>query len=227
MISLNIQMTIRKRGARRSPHTLSCAVSKLADYSSAFCSWHNSGEKLRNTFARFALPMVWDYCEVNPLADTTGGFMASVEWIAASTSTLTPVRPAPPHQSSHGSRRWSRHPVRSTSCALIPPTTTLFLLDLMDFFHVWLRRMLYGISPETDAVFAETLGPKWDREKNDGELVDQPSRFDSDAKMSRTTYEDGMFAPSGTAWKHSRMTGGSSWSSPNSNPRRGRRWYQH
>ena len=53
-----------------------CAVSKFADYSSAICSWHNSGEKLRNTFARFALPMVWDYCEVNPLSDTTGGFAA-------------------------------------------------------------------------------------------------------------------------------------------------------
>ena len=37
--------------------------------------------------------------------------------------------------------------------------------DLMDFFHIWLRRILLGLSPETDAVFADTLGPKWNRDK--------------------------------------------------------------
>ena len=65
--------------------------------------------------------------------------------------------------------------------------------DLMDFFHVWLRRALHGLSPETDAAFADPLGPKWDQEKNDGELVDQPGRFDSDVTASRTAYEEGMF----------------------------------
>src|SRR5947208_11044014 len=29
---------------------LALALDRLADYSSAVCSWHNSGEKLRNTF---------------------------------------------------------------------------------------------------------------------------------------------------------------------------------
>ena len=56
---------------------LACAVSKLADYGSTICSWHNGRETLGHTFARFALPMVWDYCEVNPLAETTGGFPAA------------------------------------------------------------------------------------------------------------------------------------------------------
>ena len=64
--------------------------------------------------------------------------------------------------------------------------------DLMDFFHVWLRRTLHGLSPEIDAVFSEPLGPKWDRDTSDGELVDQPSRFDGDGAESRKVYEDGM-----------------------------------
>ena len=46
--------------------------------------------------------------------------------------------------------------------------------DLMDFFHVWLRRALHGLSPEIDAAFDAPLGPKWDAGTNDGELVDQP-----------------------------------------------------
>ena len=57
---------------------LACTLSKLTDYSSAICSWHNGGEKLGHTFARFALPMVWDFCEVNPLSATTGGFNGDV-----------------------------------------------------------------------------------------------------------------------------------------------------
>ena len=65
--------------------------------------------------------------------------------------------------------------------------------DLMDFFHVWLRRSTHGLSPEIDTAFIQQLGPKWDHDKNDGELVDQPSRFNSDVTASRTAYEDGMF----------------------------------
>ena len=77
---------------------LCCIVSKLADYSSALCSWHNSGEKLRNTFARFALPAVWDYCEVNPLSESSGGFLAMNEWVAryldhAATGTVSGAMP--------------------------------------------------------------------------------------------------------------------------------------
>ena len=44
--------------------------------------------------------------------------------------------------------------------------------DLMDFFYVWLKRSLTGLSPEIDAVFSRSLGPKWDHESGDGELID-------------------------------------------------------
>ena len=57
------------------------AVDRLADYSSAVCSWHNSGEQLRNTFGRFALPFVWDFTEVEPCSKTSGGYLGAVEWI--------------------------------------------------------------------------------------------------------------------------------------------------
>ena len=39
-------------------------------------------EKVRSTFARFALPMVWDFVEACPLTDTSGGFIQAVEWTA-------------------------------------------------------------------------------------------------------------------------------------------------
>jgi hypothetical protein len=63
----------------------------------------------------------------------------------------------------------------------------------MDFFHVWLRRTLNGLSPGMDVAFREPLGPKWKHESNDGELVDDASRFEGDRGKSKNAYEDGMF----------------------------------
>ena len=65
--------------------------------------------------------------------------------------------------------------------------------DLMDFFYVWLRRVLYGDSTEIDEAFFEPLAPKWDHVPNDGELIDDESRHDGDQSKSKTIYEDGMY----------------------------------
>ena len=65
--------------------------------------------------------------------------------------------------------------------------------DLMDFFYVWLRRTLLGLSPEIAEAFREPLGPKWDVDKRDGELIDDSSRFGGDNAASKTAYEEGMF----------------------------------
>jgi len=61
---------------------LALGLDRLADYSSSVCSWHNSGEKLRNTFGRFALPIVWDFTEVATCSETSGGYFGAIEWIA-------------------------------------------------------------------------------------------------------------------------------------------------
>jgi adenine-specific DNA methylase len=39
---------------------LAVLLDKTADYSSMVFTWHNSGEKIGHTFARFALPITWD-----------------------------------------------------------------------------------------------------------------------------------------------------------------------
>ena len=173
---------------------LTCAVSKLADYGSAICSWHNGRELIRNTFARFALPMVWDYCEVNPLAETTGGFPATVEWVANVLEHLDTAAAGAPAPAV--TRRSAIEPASGAFdliCTDPPYYDAIPYSDLMDFFHVWLRRALHGLSPAADAAFGDPLGPKWDRDGSDGELVDQPSRFAADGTASRAAYEDGMF----------------------------------
>jgi hypothetical protein len=65
--------------------------------------------------------------------------------------------------------------------------------DVMDFFYVWHRRILFGLSKEIDGAFQRPLSPKWDQGNNDGELIDDSSRFGGDKAKSKAVYEDGMF----------------------------------
>ena len=172
---------------------LACSFGKLADYSSAVCSWHNSGEKIGHTFARFALPMVWDYCEVNPLSETSGGFAAMLEWVARCFDhTVAAAEASPEPAVARESAIALRHEGIDLICTDPPYYDAIPYSDLMDFFHVWLRRVLHGLSPEADAAFASALGPKWSPDEGDGELIDDASRFGGDRSASKQSYEDGM-----------------------------------
>ena len=173
---------------------LACVLSKLTDYSSAMCSWHNGRETLRQTFARFALPMVWDFCEVNPLlSDTTGGFKGMSDWVARYIDHALPAVAEAPLPEVEARSAISEQP-RSLDliCTDPPYYDAIPYSDLMDLFHIWLRRTLHGLSPEFDAVFADPLGPKWAPDAGDGELIDDASRFGGDSDASKQNYEDGM-----------------------------------
>ena len=166
---------------------------RLADYSSAICSWHNGREVIRNTFGRFALPIVWDYTELNPLSDSSGNFLGALDWVSKVCEHL----------------QKSVDLVRSgesiCASAITCPTDSVDLIltdppyydaipysDLMDFFYVWLRRSIPGLSSEVESVFSDALGPKWDHGTDDGELIDDASRFGGDKERSKQNYEDGM-----------------------------------
>ncbi len=40
------------------------------------------GDNIRNTFARQAIPMVWDFAEANPFSDSSGNFKGAIDWVA-------------------------------------------------------------------------------------------------------------------------------------------------
>ena len=172
---------------------LALANDRLADYSSAICSWHNSRETLRNTFARFALPIVWDYAEVNPLSDTSGNYLGALDWVVRFTAHALEASQSaeiPCVQIGSAIETSGKYDVIITD----PPYyDAIPYSDLMDFFHIWLRRTTHGICPEIDAAFRETLGPKWDHDVGDGELIDDASRFGGDKARSKQNYEDGMY----------------------------------
>ena len=168
-------------------------ISRMADRGSTLATWTNNPEKIRSTFARFALPITWDFSESAPLSDTTGGFVQSVVWVFKVCDHL---------QGSVGSStegealRGSATTCQAGSWDVIitdpPYYDAIPYSDLMDFFYVWLRRAAFGLTPNMDAIFENTLGPKWDHEARDGELIDDASRFDGDPARSKKNYEDGM-----------------------------------
>src|SRR5207245_9726116 len=63
---------------------LALAVDRSVDRNSTICSWDSSPkmEALRNTFARQAIPMIWDFAEGNPFSASSGNWMNNVEWVS-------------------------------------------------------------------------------------------------------------------------------------------------
>lgn len=173
---------------------LALAADRLADYSSAICSWHNSGEKLRNTFSRFAFPIIWDFAEVSPIGDTSGGYAGAIEWISLFLRHgMDAACSAPPSTVVHQSSTRDLGTKYDVILTDPPYYDAISYCDLMDFFHVWLRRITHGLSPDITSAFRDPLGPKWDHASNDGELVDDPSRHGWDRERSKSVYEDGMY----------------------------------
>jgi putative DNA methylase len=146
---------------------LGFAVSRLADYGSTISTWmpDPKNEGLRNTFARQAIPMTWDYAEANPFSDASGNFGFMVRGIARVVDTLRGHTP---------SRVSQNDAVEATSeVALIstdpPYYDNIGYSDLSDYFYVWLRRSLRGIHPD---LLSTVLVPKAE------ELVANPFRHE-------------------------------------------------
>jgi adenine-specific DNA methylase len=51
---------------------LGLCVDRIADYDSSFCLWNQQREVIAHTFNFQAVPMVWDYAEIDPMMDVSG-----------------------------------------------------------------------------------------------------------------------------------------------------------
>jgi len=184
---------------------LGLMLDRLANQTSLISRWNLGGEKIEGTFARFALSIMWDFADTNPLADTSGAYLSALEWISLVVSHLSAAAEARPRPTVMRQSAIERVNGEFDAIVTDPPYyDAIPYSDLMDFFYVWLRRSLNGLSAATDSVFSAPLAPKWDHEANDGELIDDSSRHGLDAAKSKQIYEDGMarvFSQCATALK--------------------------
>ena len=162
---------------------LSMALDRQADYCSTICTWHNSGEKLGHTFARFALPMVWDFCEVNPISNSSGNFQGALEWIGLICEFLcrTVDIPTPDViQKSATDSAKSQYDVIVTD----PPYyDAIPYSDISNFFYIWLSRIL---SDQFQEEFSAPTIPYA------GELVMDRQHEALKQPRTREFYESGM-----------------------------------
>ena len=122
---------------------LAITLSRTADYSSANCSLHTGRDVVRNTWARNALPVVWDYYETNPLGEGSGNLIGALDWVekvanyvAASTSQSAQVEIADATESGlpdDSCQIWFTDP---------PYYDAIGYSESSDFFFCWLKRAL-------------------------------------------------------------------------------------
>ena len=141
--------------ARATRTCIALALSRQVDATSSLCRWHVTGEKHTATFGRQALPMVWDFSEVNVLSSATGGFLGAIEWVARVVEENARL-PAGRAQVQLASA--TRHPLPDGSVDAVitdpPYYYSVQYADLADYFYVWLRRSLGEAYP---ALFATPL----------------------------------------------------------------------
>ena len=172
---------------------LAASLDRAINYMSTLCIWEPVASEIKQTFLRFALPITWDFAEGNPLASVgrlfAGGF-ANVVRVIDSIRSATVQNNAPATVLCQS----AIVPVEQHDIVITDPPyyDAIPYSDLMDFFYIWLRRTLLGVSPEFDRSFRESLGPKWSTDDHDGELIDDASRFDGDKERSKRNYEDGI-----------------------------------
>ncbi|MPZ45704.1 MAG: DUF1156 domain-containing protein [Betaproteobacteria bacterium] len=172
---------------------LGLAVDRIADRSSTICHWDLGYEKVANTFSGFRLPISWDFCEASPTGDSTGSYPGQLEWIARYIEHALPAVSAAPVPSVNQASAIAAVTDGFDLVLTDPPYyDAIPYSDLMDFFYVWLRRTLSGTLHEEDHIFGPPLSPKWNHEENDGELIDDASRFGGHKRDSKNNYEVGM-----------------------------------
>lgn len=172
---------------------MSCIFGKMLDYGNVNTSWYSQNEQISHLFKRFALPLLWDYSETSPLGGASGSWVSMLNSVCKAIDTAVVL---PSSMERPILLRQSAGTLSETGIDLVltdpPYYDAISYAAVMDFFYIWHRRTLHGLYAQMDEAFRTELCPKWDHDKNDGELIDDAKRFGDDRKKSKLAYENGM-----------------------------------
>ncbi len=155
------------------------AVSRSTNTINALAVWSQGREQTVNLFSRQAIPMNWDFPEVNPFAGAAGDFALTTNSMSKSLVGAVSKGQGYVKQQDAATQEISLNKVISTD----PPYyDNIGYADLSDFFYVWMRRSLRNIYPD---LFATMAVPKAE------ELVATPYRHGSKEK-AEAFFLDGM-----------------------------------
>lgn len=145
------------------PHAhslLALCVGKIADYFSTLCLWRTARTCVAHTFGRQALPMLWDFGEMNPFAGSAGDWSEAVSYMLLLVEAVEKGS-QPPQNTASEQADATRHPLPSDSAELFatdpPYYDAVAYAELSDYFYVWLKRT---VPPEFMQPFVAELTPK-------------------------------------------------------------------
>jgi putative DNA methylase len=135
---------------------LALTMSREADKLSSIARWDATRENPQGTFARQALPMLWDFNEVNPLSGAGGDWDTALDWVCRVCESQVQSPTGRVEKASAAD-----HPLPSDSADLFvtdpPYYDAVPYAYLSDYFYVWLRRALASALPD---LFNSSLVPK-------------------------------------------------------------------
>ena len=137
---------------------LALAVTRIADRSSALCTWRPQAdqEKVEHVFTRQALPMTWDFAEGTPLSDGTAGWSDAYEPPARLIDSVTQLESHAGHAEKCSAAAHVLPDDAAQAFITDPPYyDAVPYADLSDFFYVWLKRALPGFGTDVLTPKAE------------------------------------------------------------------------
>lgn len=166
---------------------LGLALGKLAQSNSTQSRWkidsRNGSAKAESAFGRHAMPMVWDFAEVNPFGGSAGDWVGQVDSILRGVSAL-PTGSLPSLVRRSDARVTANQIDEPVVIVTDPPYfDQIGYADLSDFFYVWHRKALRKVHPD---LYGTIVTPK------DEELIATPYRHDGDKVAAARYFVDGF-----------------------------------
>lgn len=166
---------------------LGLALGKLAQSNSTQSRWYVGGDngstRVQAAFGRHAMPMVWDFVELNPFQDRSANWLGVIKSMGTGITALRPTA----LQS-----KVRRADARSTADTLDHPVAIITdppyfdqigYADLSDFFYVWHRKALRDVHPD---IYATIVTPK------DPELIATPYRHGGSKEAAAEYFVNGF-----------------------------------
>lgn len=144
---------------------LALAVSRCANQFCSLSKWNSGRELVDGVFARQALPILWDFGELNLLGRTDGVWLGALEWILAVVGSCPQTGEG---QATLASATSHPLPDDSAQCICTDPPyyDAVPYADLSDFFFVWLKRTIpmFGnsmrLSPKDEECIVDEIKGK-------------------------------------------------------------------
>ena len=168
---------------------LGLATSRLSSEHSTQARWNPSGEKGQGALGLQALPMVWDFAELNPWGGSVGDASTAIS-LASSVIEFLSLYPLalPANVASRDARR--RAGSNFSAVVTDPPYyDSVNYADLSDFFYVWLKRSIGHLHPD---LLSLPLTPKRQQTVMNIYASNGKESTQSRKEAARAHYVDGM-----------------------------------